>query len=189
MSIRQSLLAILELGPCYGYQLRAEFERRTGGARPLNVGQVYTTLDRLERDGLATKAAPDAAGHSYYTITPAGSTDVRAWLGAPTDDDLPLKVALAITLPGADVAALLSAQRAATTDLLAHHRATPRDTPPERLLADARLFAAEAELRWLAAAEVLVVGAIPYGLELVPPKRGRPTRANDKLVIPGIRRS
>lgn len=52
MSIRHGLLALLDRGPRYGYQLRTEFESRTGATWPLNVGQVYTTLARLERDGL-----------------------------------------------------------------------------------------------------------------------------------------
>ncbi|NEE29007.1 PadR family transcriptional regulator, partial [Streptomyces sp. SID7982] len=52
MSIRHGLLALLERGPRYGSQLRTEFESRTGSTWPLNVGQVYTTLSRLERDGL-----------------------------------------------------------------------------------------------------------------------------------------
>ena len=60
MSIRQGLLALLEEGPRYGYQLRAEFEARTGATWPLNVGQVYSTLARLERAGLV--APLDAAG-------------------------------------------------------------------------------------------------------------------------------
>ena len=53
MSVRQSLLAILDQGACYGYQLRAEFDRRTGSTWPLNVGQIYNTLDRLERDPMS----------------------------------------------------------------------------------------------------------------------------------------
>ena len=53
MSVRQSLLAILAQGPCYGYQLRSEFERRTGSSSSLNVGQIYGTLERLERDAVA----------------------------------------------------------------------------------------------------------------------------------------
>ena len=72
MSVRQSLLAILDQGPCYGYQLRAEFERRTGSTWPLNVGQIYTTLDRLERDGLVAKGETDDQGHVFYDITDAG---------------------------------------------------------------------------------------------------------------------
>ena len=52
MSVRHALLALLSEGPKYGLQLRQEFEARTGEVWPLNVGQVYTTLQRLERDGL-----------------------------------------------------------------------------------------------------------------------------------------
>jgi DNA-binding PadR family transcriptional regulator len=52
MSVRHALLALLSEGPKYGLQLREEFEARTGDVWPLNVGQVYTTLQRLERDGL-----------------------------------------------------------------------------------------------------------------------------------------
>ena len=69
MSIRQGLLALLEQGPMYGYQLRAEFESRTGATWPLNVGQVYTTLGRLERDGLVEPAGDDGEGHAVYRIT------------------------------------------------------------------------------------------------------------------------
>ncbi len=52
MSVRHALLALLSEGPKYGLQLREEFEARTGEVWRLNVGQVYTTLQRLERDGL-----------------------------------------------------------------------------------------------------------------------------------------
>ncbi|HJY00730.1 MAG TPA: PadR family transcriptional regulator, partial [Streptosporangiaceae bacterium] len=52
MSVRHAMLALLSEGPKYGLQLREEFEGRTGEVWPLNVGQVYTTLQRLERDGL-----------------------------------------------------------------------------------------------------------------------------------------
>ncbi len=85
MSVRQSLLAILDQGPCYGYQLRAEFDRRTGSTWPLNVGQIYNTLDRLERDGLVAKGDTDAQGHVYYAITDAGSAEVAAWLASPVE--------------------------------------------------------------------------------------------------------
>src|SRR6478735_4500458 len=80
MTVRQSLLAILDQGPCYGYQLRAEFSRRTGGTWSLNVGQIYNTLDRLERDGLVAKGDVDAQGHVYWEITDAGDAEVRDWL-------------------------------------------------------------------------------------------------------------
>ena len=52
MSVPHALLALLSEGPKYGLRLQNEFEARTGEVWPLNVGQVYTTLQRLERDGL-----------------------------------------------------------------------------------------------------------------------------------------
>ena len=75
MSVRQALLALLEQGPMYGYQLRAEFEQRTGATWPLNVGQVYTTLTRLERDGLVEGEGVDDEGHAIFRVTdePAGT--------------------------------------------------------------------------------------------------------------------
>ncbi|MFC3399290.1 PadR family transcriptional regulator [Microbacterium amylolyticum] len=105
MSVKQSLLAILDQGACYGYQLRAEFDRRTGGTWPLNVGQISTTLERLERDGLVTRADIDGDGRVFWSITDEGRHATRTWLGTPverssaTRDELAIKLALAATLP------------------------------------------------------------------------------------------
>lgn len=179
MSIRQSLLAILELGPCYGYQLRLEFERRTAPSSPLNVGQVYATLERLERDGLVTKRDPNETGQVYYAITEAGRDETIAWLAepvpAPARDDLAAKLALALTLPGADPAALIAAQRVLATDSLAEQLAREHATLAERLVGDALALSADAELQWLDRCEALLVDAQPYGLEAEPPRRGRPS--------------
>ena len=98
MSVRQSLLAILDQGPCYGYQLRAEFDRRTGATWPLNVGQIYNTLERLERDGLVVKDDVDEQGHVYWRITDAGRAEVRAWWAAPVG---PLPSPSPLSRPGA----------------------------------------------------------------------------------------
>jgi hypothetical protein len=69
MSIRHGLLALLESGSRYGYELRASFESSTGATWPLNIGQVYTTLSRLERDGLVLGERLDQA----VATSPAGS--------------------------------------------------------------------------------------------------------------------
>jgi DNA-binding PadR family transcriptional regulator len=88
VSVRNALLALLEQGPRYGYQLRAEFEHRTGGTWPLNVGQVYTTLARLERDGLVEGRGADGEGRVMYATRcsrgsphrcPGPSLRVRSW--------------------------------------------------------------------------------------------------------------
>ena len=86
MSIRQALLALLEQGPMYGYQLRAEFEQRTGATWPLNVGQVYTTLTRLERDGLVeARPGADDEGRRRSTGSPSAGRRARspAWFTTP----------------------------------------------------------------------------------------------------------
>lgn len=172
--VRHSLLAILDLGPCYGYQLRVEFERRTGGSWPLNVGQVYATLDRLERDGLVAKATTDAAGYVYYEITPAGSAEAATWLRSPTPANIAVKLALASTLPGPHPAQLIDAQRRLTADALERYRAEKAQSLARSLVLDALMGAAEAELAWLDSSASRLAGAEPYGLEVVPPKRGRP---------------
>jgi DNA-binding PadR family transcriptional regulator len=195
MTVRQSLLAILDQGPCYGYQLRSEFARRTGSTWPLNVGQIYNTLERLERDGLARKGQVDEHGHVFYEITDAGSADVRAWLDSPvvrqagTRDELPVKLALAATLPGVDAREILRTQRAASLARRDELRRTQRESAapdgPEELAAslvlDAQAFEAEAELRFLEhAAERLArhpQRALALELSSERPRRGRPARA------------
>ena len=165
MSVRQALLALLEDGPMYGYQIRTEFERRTGSIWPLNVGQVYTTLTRLERDGLVLGSGADAEGHVFYRVTEAGHDEVAEWFttpvsrGRPTRDELAIKLALAVTVPDVDVASVIQKQRAATMTALQDYTrlkrngraATPQD-PADlawSLLLDSLVFAAEAEVRWL----------------------------------------
>jgi DNA-binding PadR family transcriptional regulator len=195
MSVRLSLLAILDQGPCYGYQLRAEFDRRTGSTWPLNVGQIYNTLDRLERDGLVAKGATDDQGHVYWQITDAGSAEVRLWLSSPveraqgTRDELAIKLAVAATLPGVDVGEVIQAQRVASLHRLqglqrATYAGADADGAEElawSLVVDSMVFAAEAEIRWLDHTEQRLAGhpqhALALELSAGKPKRGRPARA------------
>jgi DNA-binding PadR family transcriptional regulator len=158
MSVRQALLALLEQGPRYGYQLRAEFEQRTGSTWPLNVGQVYTTLTRLERDGLVEGTGADDEGHVMYEVTPAGRDEVSAWFTTPVPrtqpprDELAIKLALAVTVPGVDVGSLIQRQRTATMTALQDYTRLKRNGDGDlawSLVLDSLVFAAEAEIRWL----------------------------------------
>ena len=103
MGVRHGLLALLDEGPAYGYQLKAAFEERTGGTWPLNSGQVYTTLARAERDGLVTSQDADIEGRVVYKITSAGHAEVARWFHEPVRrddaprDELTIKLALAVT--------------------------------------------------------------------------------------------
>ncbi|WP_329039003.1 PadR family transcriptional regulator [Streptomyces sp. NBC_00178] len=165
MSIRHGLLALLEQGPRYGSQLRTEFESRTGATWPLNVGQVYTTLSRLERDGMVTQDGKDDAGHALHAITDAGRTELRSWFETPVDrsspprDELAIKLAMAVGAPGVDITAIIQSQRSHTlkamqdyTRLKAQALAedpADRDGVAWLLVVEQLIFQAEAEARWL----------------------------------------
>ena len=171
MSIRHSLLALLQDQPRYGYQLRVEFEDRTGSTWPLNIGQVYTTLDRLERDGLVSNDGGDGEGHVVYSITDAGRAEVQGWFATPVErsnpprNELAIKLALAVTLPGVDVAAIIQAQRAASMRALQDYTKSRRDTAANQraadtawlLVLDSLIFQTEAEIRWLDLCEARMV--------------------------------
>ncbi|QKE83434.1 PadR family transcriptional regulator [Arthrobacter sp. NEB 688] len=173
MSVRLGLMALLAEGDSYGARLRSDFEERTGGTWPLNVGQVYTTIERLVRDGLVEQAGEaDAEGRIAYRLTAAGHAELDAWWTTPVDrtstprDELTIKLALAFTAPGVDVAAVVQGQRTAT---LRHLRDLTRlkrgaldraegtgegeqdgeQGLPWLLVLEHLVFAAEAEVRWL----------------------------------------
>lgn len=165
MSIRHGLLALLERGPRYGSQLRTEFESRTGSTWPLNVGQVYTTLSRLERDGLVVQDGEDDQGHALYSISDDGRTELRAWFETPVDrsspprDELAIKLAMAVGAPGVDIRAVIQSQRHHTVKAMQDYTRLKAqaltDVPANRdevawlLVLEQLIFQAEAEARWL----------------------------------------
>lgn len=159
MAVREGLLALLRDGPRHGYQLKSDFEAATGGIWPLNVGQVYTTLDRLERDGLVVVA--DRDGQKTYTITPGGVLALGEWWEAvpldepPPRDELMLKVLIAIEHGREHALDVITHQRTALLSLLQQRRRTrpPRGRDVHAIAADlvidALVVRAEADLRWL----------------------------------------
>jgi len=159
VSVRHSLLALLSAGPMHGYGLKTEFEAATGDVWPLNVGQVYTTLRRLERDGLVTAEA-DADGQKVYEITGAGRDELGRWFETPVPreviprQELAIKLVFAMRLGMADVTAVVQRQRVATVRSLqdiTRLKATAESGGEMAwlLMLDALVFQAEAEARWL----------------------------------------
>jgi DNA-binding PadR family transcriptional regulator len=187
MSVKHGLLALLESGPMYGYQLRAAFEESTGGTWPLNVGQVYTTLSRLERDDLVRPLPSGDGGQRPYQITAAGRAELATWFATPVSrndrprDELAIKLALALRTPGVDVRAVLQAQRSATMRTLQEYTRLKAgaDQPADlswRLVLDNMLFQAEAEMRWLDHCEASLVRYAPApatGAETAPEDAAR----------------
>src|SRR5215469_11222200 len=157
MSVRHSLLALLSEGPTHGYGLKTEFEAATGDVWPLNVGQVYTTLGRLERDGLVTAEA-DAEGQKVYEITGAGRDELRRWFETPVPreviprQELAIKLVFALRSGRADVTAVVQRQRMATVRSLQDltrlkAAAESAGDTAWLLILDGLLFQAEAEAR------------------------------------------
>jgi DNA-binding PadR family transcriptional regulator len=169
MSVKHSLLALLERGPAYGYQLRSAFESATGNTWPLNIGQVYTTLNRLERDELVEALPENDSGQRPYRITETGRRHLAGWFASPVQaadrprDELTIKLALAVTTPGVDVADVIQRQRGATLRLLQEYtRLKVAEENAElawRLVLESMIFRAEAEIRWLDHTEAVVARA------------------------------
>ena len=159
MSVRHALLALLHEGPKYGLQLRQEFEDRTGEVWPLNVGQVYTTLQRLERDGLVDADDDGAGPQRIFSLTTAGAEELDTWLRTPPDmtspprDELVIKVLVALHLPEVDVAALLQVHRRQLAELMQQYTRLKEDAGDDELglllVADAELFRLDSLIRWL----------------------------------------
>ncbi len=174
MAVREGLLSLLAEGPRRGNQLKTGFEAATGGIWPLNVGQVYTTLDRLERDGLV--ATREADGQKTYELTAEGVAALGEWWQAlpvdepPPRDELMLKVLMAVEVGRDHALTVVTQHRTALLGLLQHHRRSRPRTPggavvegealAAALVTDALVARAEADLRWLDACEARLV-ALP----------------------------
>ncbi len=164
VSVRHALLALLSEGPKYGLQLREEFEARTGEVWPLNVGQVYTTLQRLERDELVESEGEGQDGpQKTFRITAAGTRELTGWLHTPSDmsspprDELVMKVLVALRVPGTNVREVIQVHRRYLVELMQQWTRI-KETEAESdmnlaLVVDAELFRLDAVVRWLDAAD------------------------------------
>jgi DNA-binding PadR family transcriptional regulator len=164
VSVRHALLALLSEGPKYGLQLRQEFEARTGEVWPLNVGQVYTTLQRLERDGLVESDDPgDDGPQKRFRITAGGGAELDEWLRMPPDltspprDELVIKVLVALRVPGVDVHDVIQVHRRYVVELMQQWTRLKEDAAgfdlSFALVVDAELFRLDSVVRWLDAAD------------------------------------
>lgn len=157
MAVREGLLALLAGGARHGYQLKVDFESATGGAWTLNVGQVYSTLERLQRDDLVSSEDDD--GQKRYALTAAGREELAGWFEAatvdapPPRDELLLKVLLAVEVGPAHALDVVTRHRTALTGLLQQRRRASRSAGEaslaESLAAEALVVRLEADLRWL----------------------------------------
>jgi DNA-binding PadR family transcriptional regulator len=164
MSFRHALLALLSEGPKYGLQLRQEFEARTGEVWPVNVGQVYTTLQRLERDSLVESDDTGEEGpQKGFRITADGREELARWLRTPPDlslpprDELVVKILVALRLPGVDLPELIQVHRRYLVELMQQWTRLKEDEADHdlgfALAVDAALFRLDGVVRWLDTAD------------------------------------
>src|SRR3954470_21090056 len=164
MSVRHALLGMLSDGPKYGLQLRQEFEARTGEVWPLNVGQVYTTLARIERDGLVVSGdGSDDGPQKNFRITPIGQRELTDWLRTPPElaspprDELVIKVLVAAGVPGVNVHDVIQVHRRYLVELMQQWTRIKEDAGDGdlglALVVDAELFRLDSVVRWLDSAD------------------------------------
>ncbi|MFP3991385.1 PadR family transcriptional regulator [Streptomyces sp. E11-3] len=161
MSTRHVLLGLLATDPGHGYDLKRRHDDRFPQGRPLAYGQVYTTLQRLVRDGLAEVDGTEADGgpeRTSYRATAEGERELADWLGqvappAPfVTNEIFAKVVVAILTTSADPEAYLRDQRAAHKARmreLTAVKASPGADLATVLSADYALHHLDADLRWM----------------------------------------
>jgi DNA-binding PadR family transcriptional regulator len=171
--MKYPFLALLEAGPRHGYELKQALEQRFGAAlAPLNGGQVYTTLQRLEREGLVSGAdvPGDTRQKRLYSLTPAGRGALRDWVEAPAAatrkrDEFFLKLVLAGLTGIADPRSLVERQRREyliTLRALGARGSTNGD-PVAALLVEGTALHLEADLRWLDLCEERLIREDTHG--------------------------
>jgi DNA-binding PadR family transcriptional regulator len=192
MSVPHALLALLSEGPKYGLQLRQEFEARTGEVWPLNVGQVYTTLQRLERDGLVESDDTGQDGpQKGFRITARGEKELAGWLRTPPDlsspprDELVIKVLVALRMPHTDVHEVIQVHRRYVVELMQQWTRIKEDAAPGDvslgLAVDAELFRLDAVARWLDAADGRLTRAMADAQIAGPAADGQPATVTPAL--------
>jgi DNA-binding PadR family transcriptional regulator len=163
---QEVVLAMLAKEPSHGYELRARLRQALGPlGEAMNAGQVYVTLGRLEKAGLAVseraESAADRPDRKVYALTPSGQQRVAEWLAEvswPRPDlaEFHLKLVAAAAAGLADPLSIVDAQR---RELLRRLRDAQRaamaepDGSDAALLLEGIVLRLQADLRWLEACE------------------------------------
>jgi DNA-binding PadR family transcriptional regulator len=160
--MRLPLLALLAKEPAHGYELKTLLEQTFGQAYPSpNIGQIYVTLQRLERDGLVRSqdvVQTTRPNKRVYELTPAGQEALAAWIEEPSEgprirDDFFMKLVLSPLAGATDQMALINRQRRHYLNLMRGlsrlESATDRDSRISRLLIEGAMLHLQADLDWL----------------------------------------
>ncbi|MBF4634242.1 PadR family transcriptional regulator [Agreia pratensis] len=182
MSVRSGILAVLSLGPAYGSQVHGEVETRMHRVGAINVGQIYSTLDRLQSQGSVVNDGMTGDGLPLYTLTERGRAEVATWLTEPDTragwTDFVGHVLLVASLPDAPIGALIDAYRQ-----LHESRTPPADSidgPLDELGLRSGEILSTAAIAWLdEVQDVLARVDCARPLGSFRPRRGRRPRRED----------
>lgn len=180
MSVRSGILAVLSLGSAYGSQVHGEVETRMHRVGSINVGQIYSTLDRLQSQGSVVNEGMTDDGLPLYALTPLGRAEVEVWLTHPVVraewSDFVGHVLLVASLPGAPVEVLLEAYRNAYREVRAQMDGTAHE-PLITLSERANEIQSDSALAWLDDVQKALKGAeLARPLGSLRPRRGRRPR-------------
>lgn len=179
MALKEGLLCLLAVSDSYGYELKNQLEATTGDTWQVNIGQIYTTLQRLERDGLVVHSDADD-GRVVYSLTEAGRLAASEWIAKPVElavagrDEISLKILMAIRSGIENPRRVIERQRGSTMRLLQDYTAFKADEEDDfgwLLHLDRLIFSAEAELRWLDKVESRLEGMPDTRSSGVDPRR------------------
>lgn len=185
MSVRSSLLAILTIGPAYGFQLHNELRARTAARRTVNVGQIYGTLERLVAQGAVESAGTTEDGLPLYQLTRSGRTEAVGWLHETRSavgeewNDLLDRVLIASSLPGFDALDTIGRYRRhwETPAAIDRPETSATRSGQEQLAEAAARTLSIAALAWLDEAEGRLASGQPghFNRDFSPerPRRGR----------------
>lgn len=171
MSVKYAMLGILAEKDLHGYELKSSFDEKVGEFWSLNYGQIYTTLDRLEKEELVTydrQTQDRRPDRKIFSITKKGRKELDEWLATPVNrvralrDEFFIKLVFMDKNNTAPVLDLIEKQKALylkQMNRLTHQKVElkkkPRaaDSLTTELLMDAGLFHAEADIKWLTLCE------------------------------------
>lgn len=164
MSLKYGILGLLAEQPLHGYEVKNRFESLLGGSWEVNFGQIYTTLQRLERDQLVEAVGRRGGrGKQAYRLTDVGREALEEWLARPESEpqqlreEIYVKLLLSTRLANGRLDELLAAQRRVylqrLKDLSEHEERARRDGRDDLvLLFMGGILHTEADLKWTDAA-------------------------------------
>jgi DNA-binding PadR family transcriptional regulator len=171
--VRYPFLALLANGPVHGYELKQAVESALGAAWPeMNFGQIYTTLGRLERDGLVEAeevAQNDRPNKRVYRLTEQGRKELAEWVDSPSPasqfkSQFFIKLVISRATGLADPESLIRQHRAQLLQEVKNldrmgPAEVPAADPASRLLFEGARLHLKADLRWLDVCERELVSA------------------------------